>query len=353
MKKRIILVGVLSFSVAQVWAQNKDVITVFMANSGNIVESKEKADFVRQILPPDPEVDKKTSTVLDFYMNGNKKLVAHTRDAGMAEALYGSYIEYFKDGSRKSIRSYKNGALVGQAVYYYPNGQTYYTATDSRIVQSFDVNGKETAANGNGKWIIYDDAFKAIAEGPIVNGLQNGEWTASVNGVKTTGVYEAGKLVSGNLFTNDNKVYNNSKDLDVMAAYPGGEDQLAAYLSSEVKYPKLVRANKLEGEVLVNFIVEKDGALSNVKVEKGLGSGCDEEAVRLIEKSQPWIPGELYGAPRRVSYTVNVVFSTNPTYRHSPYYINNMQSIQRPMNVPATNNFSMPVSHPAPALVSH
>jgi TonB family protein len=334
MKKRTLLISFIALGASQTFAQTNNVTTVYMANTGEVVATKEKADFVRQVLPPDPGVDKKTSTILDFYMNGNKKLVAHTREVGTSESLYGSYIDYFKNGSRKSIRNYKNGELVGDAVYYYPNGQTYYTTNNNRIVQSLDLAGNVIAENGNGKWIIYNDAFKVVAQGPIVNGKQEGEWTGFDNsGAKTTGIYKNGKLVSGNLFADDTQVYENNKDLDVSPSFPGGNERLARFLSSELKYPKLASKNKTEGEVLVNFIVEKDGKLSNVKVANGIGSGCDEEAVRIIEKSQPWTPGMLYGAPRRVAYSVNVVISPNPRYIgvSGQNHISNMQSIQRPV----------------------
>ncbi|MBD1387450.1 energy transducer TonB [Mucilaginibacter rigui] len=331
MKKRTLLISLIALGVSQAFAQTKNVTTVYMANSGDIVESKEKADFVRQILSPDPEVDKKTSTVLDFYMNGNKKLIAHTRDAGTSESLYGSYIEYFKDGNRKSIRNYKNGTLVGDAVFYYPNGQTYYTTNNNRIVQSFDANGNAIAENGNGKWIIYNDNFKVIAEGAIVNGKQNGEWTGfDEYGVKTTGVYKSGVFVSGNLFANDNKVYENCKDFDTQAAFRGGDEKLGDFLSRNTRHSKSIQSKNIDGSVLMNFIIEKDGSLSNIKVVKGISADVDAEAVRVLENSPKWQPGVLYGVARRVSYTLPISFSPesklNPS-ETSPFYSQPFYSI--------------------------
>lgn len=336
MKKTTLLVSLVVLGVSQSFAQTKNVTTVYMANSGDIVESKDKADFVRQILPPDPEGDKKTSTVLDFYMNGNKKLVAHTRDAGASESLYGSYIEYFKDGSRKSIRNYNNGALVGDAVYYYPNGQTYYTINNNHIVQSLDVTGNVIAENGNGKWIIYNDAFKAIAEGPIVNGKQQGEWTGfNDDGEKTTGIYKNGILVSGNLFANDNKVYENCKDFDTQAGFRGGDEKLGDFLSRNTRHSKSIQSKNIDGSVLVNFIIEKDGSLSDIKVVKGISADVDAEAVRVLENSPKWQPGILYGVARRVSYTLPISFSPksklNPS-ETSPFYSQPFYSI--PHNAP-------------------
>jgi antitoxin component YwqK of YwqJK toxin-antitoxin module len=331
MKKRILLISLMALGVSQAFAQTKNVTTIYMANSGDIVESKEKADFVRQILPPDPEVDKKTSTVLDFYMNGNKKLIAHTRDAGTSESLYGSYIEYFKDGNRKSIRNYNNGAIVGDAVFYYPNGQTYYTTNNNRIVQSFDANGNAIAENGNGRWVIYNDNFKVIAEGAIVNGKQNGEWTGfDANGVKTTGIYKNGTLVSGNLFANDNKVYENCKDFDTQASFCGGEEKLGNFLSRNTRHSKSIQSKNIDGSVLMNFIIEKDGSLSNIKVAKGISADIDAEAVRVLENSPKWQPGVLYGVARRVSYMLPISFSSklklNPS-ETSPFYSQSFYSI--------------------------
>ena len=72
------------------------------------------------------------------------------------------------------------------------------------------------------------------------------------------------------------------------------------FLSKNIKYPSSAYLNRIEGRVIVEFIIEKDGSVSNIKTLKGIGSGCDEEAERVIElTSGMWIPGKNNGQPVR------------------------------------------------------
>ncbi|MEM6831156.1 MAG: energy transducer TonB [Bacteroidota bacterium] len=83
------------------------------------------------------------------------------------------------------------------------------------------------------------------------------------------------------------------------AAYPGGVAGFYDYLGKNVKYPRLAARSGTEGRVFVQFIVEKDGTISNVDVVKGIGSGCDEEALRVMKMMPKWKPGKTNGEPAR------------------------------------------------------
>ena len=97
--------------------------------------------------------------------------------------------------------------------------------------------------------------------------------------------------------------------IDQQPTFQGGMDKFYEYLSKSVKYPKEAVANKIEGKVFLSFIVEKDGALSNINVDKKLGSGLDEEAVRVLAASPKWIPGKIAGKPVRVKYNIPINFA--------------------------------------------
>ena len=75
----------------------------------------------------------------------------------------------------------------------------------------------------------------------------------------------------------------------------GGMLAFYKYLVDNMRYPALARRNNIEGKVLVQFVVGKDGAISDVKVLKGIGAGCDQEAVRVMEKAPSWKPGKQRG----------------------------------------------------------
>ena len=96
--------------------------------------------------------------------------------------------------------------------------------------------------------------------------------------------------------------------VEEMPAYPGGEGKLYEYLGKNIKYPQIARESGIQGRVFVNFVVEPDGSVSNVKVLRGIGGGCDEEAIRVIKSMPKWKPGKQRGKAVRVQYTIPVVF---------------------------------------------
>ncbi len=76
-----------------------------------------------------------------------------------------------------------------------------------------------------------------------------------------------------------------------MPAYPGGDDARIAFLVQNIKYPEQAKKNGIQGKVFVTFVIETDGSITNVKVLRGIGGGCDEEAARVIKLMPKWNPG--------------------------------------------------------------
>lgn len=93
-----------------------------------------------------------------------------------------------------------------------------------------------------------------------------------------------------------------------MPEYPGGEEALMKYLSENIKYPEKAKEMKIEGKVFVSFVVQKDGKVADVVVLKGIGGGCDEEAVRVVSAMPNWSPGYQKGKPVNVKYTLPISF---------------------------------------------
>ena len=96
--------------------------------------------------------------------------------------------------------------------------------------------------------------------------------------------------------------------VEEMPSYPGGDQKMYEYLGKNIKYPQIARESSIQGRVFVNFVVEPDGSVSNVKVLRGIGGGCDEEAVRVVQSMPKWKAGKQRGKAVRVSYTLPVVF---------------------------------------------
>ena len=93
-----------------------------------------------------------------------------------------------------------------------------------------------------------------------------------------------------------------------MPEFPGGEQAMFDFVANNVVYPQEARDKEIEGRVFVRFIVEKDGSVSDVKVAKGIGGGCDEEAVRVVKAMPKWKPGKQDGKPVRVNFTMPFFF---------------------------------------------
>ena len=95
---------------------------------------------------------------------------------------------------------------------------------------------------------------------------------------------------------------------DVMPSYPGGDTELMRYISTHIIYPSSAKDNGIQGRAIVQFIVNKDGTISDAKVIRGINKELDAEAIRVIISMPKWIPGKNNGENVRVQYTVPVVF---------------------------------------------
>ena len=96
--------------------------------------------------------------------------------------------------------------------------------------------------------------------------------------------------------------------VEEMPQFPGGEGKLMEYVAKNIKYPQIARETGIQGRVFVGFVVEPDGSISNVKLLRGIGGGCDEEAMRVIKSLPKWKPGKQRGKAVRVSYQIPVFF---------------------------------------------
>jgi periplasmic protein TonB len=96
-----------------------------------------------------------------------------------------------------------------------------------------------------------------------------------------------------------------------MPAYAEGTEALLNFISSKIKYPELARKAGIEGKVYIYFIVNRDGTISNAEIARGIGAGCDEEALRVIRQLGKWIPGKQNGKAVRVKMAIPIVFKLN------------------------------------------
>jgi protein TonB len=97
--------------------------------------------------------------------------------------------------------------------------------------------------------------------------------------------------------------------VEAMPEFPGGQNALNKYLSENIKYPQMAKESGIQGRVFVTFVVEKDGRVTDVRILRGIGGGCDEEAIRVVQNMPRWTPGKQRGKPVRVQFNLPVKFT--------------------------------------------
>ncbi|MDD2963343.1 MAG: energy transducer TonB [Bacteroidales bacterium] len=97
--------------------------------------------------------------------------------------------------------------------------------------------------------------------------------------------------------------------VEAMPDFPGGDAARMKFLRDNIKYPQIARESGIQGTVYVTFVVEKDGRVTDIRVLRGIGGGCDEEAVRVIKAMPRWQPGKQRGKPVRVQFNMPIKFT--------------------------------------------
>jgi periplasmic protein TonB len=97
--------------------------------------------------------------------------------------------------------------------------------------------------------------------------------------------------------------------VELMPGYNGGEEAMYKYLSDNIKYPQVAKETGIQGNVIVTFVVEKDGTITSVSVLKDIGGGCGEEALRVVKAMPKWNAGKQNGVPVRVQFNLPIRFT--------------------------------------------
>jgi hypothetical protein len=126
------------------------------------------------------------------------------------------------------------------------------------------------------------------------------EWGKELLGIMTK--YKDAGSVQDPTNVSDNTIYNTA-GIEVKPEFPGGMDEFYKFIAENFKTPK---AEKLVGKVYVTFVVEKDGSITGIHVLRDIGHGTREEAIRVLELSPKWLPGEQNGKKVRCTYSIPI-----------------------------------------------
>ena len=156
--------------------------------------------------------------------------------------------------------------------------------------------------NMNLHWEVEGDVTRYIAE-PF--SITSGESLL----ILAEGLSELGKAADADT------VYN---IVEEMPEFPGGEKAMMQFVSGNIKYPEEAKDKGIEGRVFVSFVVEKDGSVNEVKLQRGIGGGCDEEAIRVVKAMPKWKPGKQKGEFVRVNYQMPFFFKLQDNQPKQP-----------------------------------
>jgi len=316
-----LLTTLLLFSVVFSYAQKKIVAVAFLKNDGRYVKNKDSADYLRFVSEPDS--GSQFYNIIEYYKDGKKKLIGKT-SAIEPPVFEDQYARFYANGKRQIIANFKKGLEVGIEYYFYPNGKLYtmkeYPDNNDKyndftgnflIKANYDSLGTALVTDGNGYFKGYDDNFAYITEeGFVKNGKRDSVWKGIVKkpALTFTENYKNGELINGTAAFEDGKTAPYVKTRATPPQFRGGLDAFGGYLGSNIEYPDDARRNNVEGTAVISFVVEKDGKITDLKVNKSVSPSIDAEAIRVLKNSPRWIPGTQFGRNVRIVYSVPVSF---------------------------------------------
>lgn len=103
----------------------------------------------------------------------------------------------------------------------------------------------------------------------------------------------------------ENKVF---MVVEHMPEYPGGDEAMMKFIQKNIQYPKMEREADIQGRVVVGFIVDLDGTITDVAIKKGVSPGLDKEAMRVVQAMPKFSPGKQQGKAVRVQYVLPIIF---------------------------------------------
>ncbi len=150
--------------------------------------------------------------------------------------------------------------------------------------------------------IVEDD--EEIEEEEIQSSEDTGEATAGPSS-PVAGPVMAGPIGPVQEASDEGEIF---QVVEEMPSFPGGMDKLLEWIYDNIKYPSIAQENQIQGRVIVEFVVNKDGSIVDPKVIRSIDKSLDNEAMRVIKAMPKWSPGKQRGKPVRVKYTLPVMF---------------------------------------------
>lgn len=315
--KRLFFILTTWFACLAGYGQSQRMI-YYLKDSGALVSTKDSADYWMEVSPPDTSISKFLYVVREYGKNGKVRLQTTSKTNDLNLFYHGKYTTFYPDGRKMRTGEYVNGKFTGLETDYYHNGNIYNIKdykSDGKVsfVECRDSTGKILSENGKGTWLEYNSNFKdTTAKGEIINGRMNGIWTGKTDDSgEFRNVYENGVLTQHDAYKKfevSPADYANAKP-GAVPAFPGGIETFYKFLAKTIRYPKEARDAGIQGKVVISFMVETDGSLSDMKIERSVHATIDGEALKVMRLSPKWIPAMKDGKPVRMQYSVPINFA--------------------------------------------
>lgn len=252
-------------------------------------------------------------TVLTIYCKTEKVRTIET--VNQSRERNGPYIRFDENGIKVISGEFSQGNPVLINQWYGENKlKSVERFTDDRkfIEQYWDSLGTQLIKDGNGYCHCYLSTFyggAALQKGNVRNSQPDSIWMGyNKDGtLYYTEKYEKGQFIHGT----SHDPGGNQFHYTVLSEAPqpiGGMKSFYQHVAHVMRYPSQARRKGIQGKVFVEFIVDKDGSLTDVRTIKGIGGGCDEEAVSSVRSAPKWKPGIERGQKVKARYVVPVTF---------------------------------------------
>ena len=315
---------------------NKFIASIFILSFYTLGVAQEKIYFDKNHQKTDKENASYFSiSIEEFDENNNpvEKRQLFYMDSTLKEEFYiinnnrnGKFSSYYQNSNIESIGNYSDGLRSGVWEYWYPNKnkkmqmeyqtdlKAFFISNDPsdifhKMINFWDSTGNQLVTNGNGLFYNVHENGKIEKKGNYKDCLKEGKWEGWYDDGKAyfQENYSEGKLTEGQSFDKEGQ----KREYTVIGSQPepvGGLASFYKYVSDSLVYPKYARRKGIEGKVFTQFVVDKDGSLIDIKILRGIGSGCDEEVIRLLKEVPKWTPGYHRGIPIKVRMMMPIVF---------------------------------------------
>ncbi|MEK8179421.1 TonB family protein [Flavobacterium buctense] len=294
------------------YAQNSEDRRVYL---DSLFKETENSDSPYYRIIEDENTNKEEYKFKTFYKSGKVYIEGNTR-SNKSILQNGFITTYFENGNRKEEYYSDKGSIAGNQTAWYENGNKKYVKdyfkekneliSTVRILQFWDINNVQKVIDGNG--YFEGEENHCYEKGKLQNGLRIGKWEGVDKRfkIKFEEDYENGKLIKG---VSMDSVSNEQSYTSVReSAKPRkGYEHFYKYIGKKFRFTK--KTERQSGKIVLSFIVEKNGTISDIKVLKSAGEELDNEAIRLIESYPDWEPGKYRGRIVRVHYTIPITIT--------------------------------------------